>query len=240
MRPSPARRFLEPVELYDLCHQWIDHRGHGGRIAAFLDELGVPEGGLVVEAACGSGLWLAQVPPRWRRGGFDLDAASLRRAAGRVPGARFERADLCDWTWPEPVDAALALFGALAYVSDEALPVAVAALRDVLAPGGVALVEPWVDPADFVAAPQMVVVDTPALKVARQVLPAAHQGWVELAFHHHVTARGLRPTTVVTHDRLRLRPTLDLENALVEGGLEQVGAIAGTAAGRQITAWRRR
>lgn len=236
----PARRFLDPVELYDLCHQWIDHAGHAGRVGAFLDQLGVPEDGTVVEAACGSGLWLSHLPgAARRRGGFDLDASALARARLRVPGGTFVQADLCRWHWTEPLDAILVLFGALAYVSDDALPAAVACLAEALRPGGVALVEPWVEPSEFVPAPQLVVVDTPALKVCRQVLPVCVDGWVDLAFHHMVTARGVPPTVVVTRDRLRLRDTAVLEAALVSAGLRKVGSIPGTAPGRAVSAWRR-
>ena len=238
---GPAARFADPVELYDLCHQWVDHARHGARVAAFLRDLGVPVGGAVIEAACGTGLWLAALGPRWERGGFDLHASSLSRARTRVPHGTFWQADLADWAPAAPVEAVLCLFGALAYVPEAQLDAAAACLADALAPGGVALVEPWVRPDEFVAGqPQQVVVDTPWLKVCRQVLPRREGDQAVLAFHHLVSGPGLPPALVRSEDRLWLRDDARLAAALTHAGLREAGAIEGTMPGRQITAWRAR
>lgn len=240
MARPPAARFAEPIELYDLCHQWVDHAAHGARMAEALRAAGLPEGATVLEGACGTGLWLSALGPGWRRAGFDLDRDSLSRAQARIPDGRFFEADLADWRVERPVDAVLLVFGALAYVPDAALAGAAACVAQALAPGGVALVEPWVAPADFQPGrPQLVVVDTPYLKVCRQVLPRRDGDAAVLDFHHLITAAGLPPRLVRTTDRLVLRDDAVLDAALQGAGLHLEDRIPGTMPGRTMGLWRR-
>ncbi len=172
--------------------------------------------------------------------GFDLDEASLRRARGRVPGGHFFVGDLADWAPPAQVDAVLALFGALAYLSDASLPGGARCIHDALRPGGLALVEPWVRPGEFTAhRPQQVVVDSPWLKLCRQVLPRKEGDQAVLEFHHLVCGPGLPPRQVVTKERLTLREDEALERVLNDAGLRLEGRIEGTMPDRQIGIWRR-
>ena len=123
---------------------------------------------------------------------------------------------------------------------DADLPRAAACLARALAPGGLALVEPWVRPDGFTPGrPQLVVVDTPWLKVCRQVLPRREGDLAVLDFHHLVSGPGLPPTLVRSTDRLHLRPDATLFAALEGAGLRRLGGLPGTMPDREISLWRR-
>ena len=240
MRPAAAARFAEPAALYDLCHQWIDHRGVAAQIEAALLAAGVPDGARLLEVCCGTGLWLAALPARYDRLGFDLDPKSLAVARARLPDARLFEADLSDWRVEEPVDVVLAIFGALAYLSDQALPAGVAAIHAALRPGGLLVAEPWVAPEELQAhKPELLTLDTPHLKLSRQVLPERRGREVHLRFHHLLTASGLPPRLIVTEDRLHLRTATELHQALRRGGFRLEAELQGTGPDRQIGLWRR-
>lgn len=240
MRPPAAARFAEPAALYDLCHQWIDHRAVAAQIEAALLEVGVPDGARLLEACCGTGLWLAALPERYQRLGFDLDAPSLAVARARLPAAQLFEARLQDWRVDEPVDVILAIFGALAYLSEAELPAGIAALHAALRPGGLLLAEPWVSPEELQPhKPELLTIDTPHLKLSRQVLPERQGDAVLLRFHHLLTATGLPPRLIITEDRLTLRSPGALHQALRQGGFSLLRELPGTGPDRQIGLWRR-
>ena len=249
MRPPPALRFAEPAALYDLCHQWLDHRAVLAPVVDALHRHGLADDGRVLEACCGTGLWLAALPPGLRRLGFDLDAPSLAVARARLPDATLFTADLRDWRLPatvsSPVDAIIAIFGALAYLDDLALPAGIHCLAAALRPGGLLVAEPWVSEQEAqVGVPALLTVDTPHIKLSRHVLPvrtreAAGGAQVHLSFHHLLTATGLPPRLIVTEDRLSLRSPDALDAALRAGGFVLREQLPGTAPGRQIGIWQK-
>jgi SAM-dependent methyltransferase len=249
MRPPPALRFAEPAALYDLCHQWIDHRAVLSPVVEALRRHGLPDDGRALEACCGTGLWLAALPAGLQKLGFDLDEPSLAVARARLPGAALFCADLGGWALPADaggeVDVAIAIFGALAYLDDQALPGGVACLRAALKPGGLLVAEPWVAPEELSAGrPELLTVDTPHLKLSRHVLPErvrdpVRGDQVVLRFHHLLSATGLSPRLITTEDRLTLRRAAALHDALRHGGFSLLEELPGTGPDRQIGLWRR-
>jgi SAM-dependent methyltransferase len=79
--------------------------------------------------------------------GLDIESAFVRIASAKNPAGRFVVADMSDFQLPNRYDALLCLFSSIAYLRTlERVTRALACVRDHLAPGGVALVEPWFPP----------------------------------------------------------------------------------------------
>lgn len=210
----PGARFSNVAELYDLLYHFKDYRGDAARIAEILVEEGLKAGARVLEGACGTGVYL-----QWLNGvqklGYDLDPAMLELARRRLPGAELWEGDLADPLIPGPVDAVLLLFGAVGYVPPARLDDLIRAHAEALVPGGVLLLEPWVQPEEFQAnRPHMATYETPFLKIARQCVTRREGGWCVLEFHHLVA----RPDSPVEHlvstERLWLYTHEELEQAL--------------------------
>ena len=139
--------YHERADLYDRIYRWKDYAAETSRVRAILSAAGVPDGGRVVEAACGTGNYLVQLQKHYAVEGFDINGGILGAALSKLPGVRLFRADMSDFTLARPADALLCLFGSIGYVAPGApLARTAACFFRALRPGGVALVEAWITP----------------------------------------------------------------------------------------------
>lgn len=144
-----ARLYSERAELYDVVYQWKDYAGEAARVEELLDRAGIPVGARVLEAACGTGGHLIHFNRRYRVAGFDLSAQMLEVARGKLPDVPLWQADMVDVLPGQvdgPYDAVVCLFSSIGYVWPEArLRQALGHLAGLVRPGGVLILEPWLD-----------------------------------------------------------------------------------------------
>lgn len=145
--------YAEHPELYDVVYQWKDYGGEAQRVRAMLAARGVGPGARVLEAACGTGRYLELLAPDFEVAGFDLSAGMIEVARRRLPGVPLWQADLVQVQPAQvgaPYDAVLCLFSSIGYVFPlERLDAALRRLAALLRPGGVLVLEPWLDPASY-------------------------------------------------------------------------------------------
>lgn len=132
------------AELYDPIYHWKDYAAEADAVVARLDDLGVPRGGQLLEAGCGTGSHLVHLRGRYAVSGFDLHEGMLDVARRKLPDLPLFRADIRDFVVREPVDAITSLFSTIGYLRDEAeLAAAARAFAAALRPGGALVIEPW-------------------------------------------------------------------------------------------------
>ena len=149
-----------------------------------------------LDVACGTGRHLAHLP-EFDRVGIDLDPAMLEVAATRCPCVPFEVGDMRSLkrtrgaTIPASdsdgrFDVVTCLFSAIAYMRDlEELEVAIEAMADRVADGGLLVVEPFLTPEVVVAGrPSMNVIDSEDLKLVRMDVPRIDGRRLQLEFHY--------------------------------------------------------
>jgi len=140
------RLYQDKAELYDAIYASKPYADEAGRLHGVLAHLGVGDGAKVVEGACGTGSYLRELSRWYRVSGFDVNPAMLALARHKVPGVHVFRADLRSFTVPHPVDAALCLFSSFGYLhDDDARARALACFAQAVRPGGVLVLEPFVD-----------------------------------------------------------------------------------------------
>ncbi len=125
-----------------------------GQEVAYLERLaarfGRSGGRAWLDVACGTGRHLAFLRRHHAVTGLDLSAPMLRIARQRLPGVRLLRADLRSFRLGEQFDVLTCLFSAIGHLRSEAeLRATFRHFADHLKPGGVGLVEPWIDPVQF-------------------------------------------------------------------------------------------
>ena len=209
---------LDAARLYDLFHQGKDYSADAGRIRDLLISHGVPRG-RVLEGACGTGSYLEPLSKYYQVLGFDADPVMVQAAQARMPRAQIWKGDLRDFEIQPSVHATLMLFGALCYLSLPQVRLAAQCMRRALRMGGLALVEPWVGPSEFVGGePHMAVIDRPGVKLVRQVVTRREDGIAHVDFHYLVARTGRPVQHLVDTNALYLHPRQALLQAVLSGG----------------------
>ncbi len=104
----------------------------------------------LLDVGCGTGEHLKYLSHHFRCTGIDISRDMIDIAKSKVPNARFEVADMTDFSLQSKFDIISCLFSAIGYV--QSFRKLVRTLRNFhhhLAEDGLALVEPWVFKKDF-------------------------------------------------------------------------------------------
>lgn len=202
-----------------LLHTWIQAYNPGA--ATLLD------------VACGTGLHLEKLKRFYRAEGLDVSEPMLAIARGRNPDLPLHVGDMRHFELTTRFAAITCLFSAIGYMPDvNSLHEAIANMAGHLAPGGVLIVEPWLDAAGWMDGHlDLMTYESDDLKVARMSAGDRSGDHVTLRFHHMVlTAAGVdyfsedHPTTLFSADQYReafeaagLRTTHDPEGFIGRG-----------------------
>lgn len=181
--------FEHSAHLYDAIYDATgkDYAAEAAIVVAHV-EARAPHAESLLDVACGTGRHLEHLRHRFRCAGVDLDDGLLAVARERCPDVPFRVADMVDFDLGERFDVVTCLFSAIGYArTDERLDAAIASMARHLAPGGVLLVEPWLDPAEWRPGTiGAVFVDQPELKVARINTPVDPDDGSAIEFHYLV------------------------------------------------------
>jgi SAM-dependent methyltransferase len=140
--------FNASAEYYDLIYAaFKDYAAEIAQVSSVLRRLN-PDCRTVLDVGCGTGEHARLLTDRgFAVDGLDIEPAFVRIASAKNPAGRFVVADMSDFQLPNHYDALLCLFSSIGYLRTlERVTRALACFRDHLAPGGLALVEPWFPP----------------------------------------------------------------------------------------------
>jgi len=140
------------AELYDLTFtsgiDGKDYSAEAGEIAALVRRAR-PHSRTLLDVACGTGehaRYLSEVHG-FEVDGVDISPEMLARARAKCPRGRFDVADMTNFHLGRCYDGLLCMFGAIGHVVTlPRLHDTLACLRAHLAPGGVAVVQPYLTP----------------------------------------------------------------------------------------------
>ena len=217
-----ARGGTRAEDLYDYVYSWKNYSEEAATVRRLLLSEGVAEGGRILEAACGTGRYLMHLQQWFSVAGFDLDRSMLRAARWRVPDGIFFLGDMSNFSVDGPCDALLCLFGGMGYLEPStALASGAAAFFAAVRPGGVALVEPWVEPDEFVPGEAwMQTYAATNFQLARLVVPRREGERCVLEFHYQLARAGGRVEQLRSTEILYLHPLQRLVSALSSAGFQ--------------------
>jgi daunosaminyl-N,N-dimethyltransferase/N-dimethyltransferase len=214
--------YTDHAELYDRIYHDKDYAGEASRYIALLTREGVAPGARLVEAACGTGSYLAQFRRCYRVAGFDRSEAMLAIARRKLPDVPVWCADLESFTVDQPAAAIVCLFSSIGYVRPfAALKRCAHACFAAVQTGGVVLIQPFLTPDQFMdGAPHLATYEDEDLKIVRANLTAREQNLACIDFHWLVARRGAASVEhFVDHHELMMYERWELAEAFGEAGL---------------------
>jgi daunosaminyl-N,N-dimethyltransferase/N-dimethyltransferase len=176
--------------LYDRIYHYKPYDDEAERVAGLLAAEGVPDGSSVLEAACGTGSYLQPLKRHFEMSGLDLHPGMLdiaRKKAG--DDVRLIAADMRDFELDTPVDAIVCLFSSIGYLRPDGLDQALACFHRAVRPGGVVIIEPWIEPQNMRdRSPHLQTYHSPELHVARACVSELDGRVARMDFHWMVVS----------------------------------------------------
>jgi SAM-dependent methyltransferase len=140
--------FNASAEYYDVIYgAFKDYAAEVAQVTSLLRRL-VPGCRTVLDVGCGTGEHARLLASHgFAVDGIDIEPAFVQIASAKHPSGRFVVADMSEFRLPGHYDALLCLFSSIGYLRTiDRVTTALTCFREQLAPGGVALVEPWFPP----------------------------------------------------------------------------------------------
>lgn len=148
-----------------------------------------PAASTLLEIACGTGRYMEQLQRQFSVEGLDINSSLLEFAAQRLPGCTFHLGDMTGFDTGKTYDVVACLFSSIAYVQTvERLNMAIAAMTQHLAPGGLLVIEPFFPPERYWTGHLVLnTTDLPDLKIAWSYVMQRRDNLGILDIHYMVT-----------------------------------------------------
>lgn len=187
--------FTRTQRYYDAVYSWKDYASEASRILEIIDGH-FPEGaGALLDVACGTGAHLELLRDHIPVEGIDLDPEMVEIARARNPGIPIHTGDMEGFELGRQFAVVICMFSSIGYLEgDERLRRAIANFARHLRPGGLLLVEPWLDPEKYQprALPDLFTVELEDMKIARMARVERAGSRTTILFHYVIgTAEGI-------------------------------------------------
>lgn len=176
--------YRELADIYDRIYGSKDYAAESARVREIIVEHN-PGARTLLDVACGTGGHLVHLRQHFECEGLDLSEEMVRLAGSKMPEMTFHLASMTDFKVEQQYDALICLFSAVGHLQTvDRLNAAVSRMAEHLAPGGVLLIEPWIDPEDWLTGHvSMDTFEDEDLKIARlSVAEPIERGRVVMEF----------------------------------------------------------
>ena len=179
--------FRASARFYDAIYGFKDYEGEAAEIDARIQRA-CPGASTLLDVACGTGGHLRHLHGRYACEGIDLAEEQLAVATERLPDVAFHLADMTSFDLGRTFDAVICMFSSIGYAGTiDRVRAAVAAMGRHLRPGGVLIVEPWLEPDAWQDGHlSFLAVDEDDIKIARMARSETHGRLAVMAFEHLV------------------------------------------------------
>ena len=183
----------EASPYYDAIYEAMkDYAAEAERLRRLLEHYAQRPIRDLLDMGCGTGLHDQYLKDHYYVEGADLSPSQLAAARRRCPDLVFHQADMTNFDLGRDYDAVTCLFSAIGHViTEEKLHAAVRSMATHVRPGGLVVIEPFIDPSDF--RPGHIDVDQGEDGDARVVRVSYSErvGHVlRLTMHHYISAAG--------------------------------------------------
>lgn len=218
-----VERYTSSAETYDLVYgDVIDYEATASQLTELI-RARRPAACTLLEAACGTGAVLMPLQAEFEVQGFDLSEDMLRVARAKLPDIDLRQGDMRDFEWGSRYDAVICMFSSIGYMTDSvSLEAAYGRFAAHLVPGGVVIVEGWLEPAAYIVGH----VGGNAVGDDRLQVHRVNTSWLEedgrvsVFDMHHLVGRPEGVTYFVERHRLGLFTAAEHLRALAAAGFE--------------------
>jgi SAM-dependent methyltransferase len=207
-------------DLYDSIYGFKDYAGESARLTELIRARN-PAARTLLDVACGTGKHLEHFRETFDVEGVDLDEGLLTVARARLGSVPVHEGDMRTLELGHRFDAITCLFSAVGHLADTGeLDSALAAMAAHLEPGGVLIVEPWIEPDAWVPGePALLTVDEPDLKIARVTL-TGRRGTTSILDFHYLVATPAGVETYAERMELGLFTAGEMGSSFARAGLD--------------------
>ncbi len=227
--------FHRSAHVYDLLYEAAG-KDYAAESAAIHDlvQARTPGATCLLDVACGTGGHLVHLRRWYEVVGVDLDSAMLIEGRRRLPDVELVEGDMRRFRLDRTFDAVTCLFSSIGYMPSAAdLDGAVATMAAHLRPGGVLVMDGWIEPEAWNddQGVHMLTASNEVLSVARIGRSRRDGDKTFLDMHHLIGSRAGIEHVVDVHE-MTLFDAAQYESALRRAGLLDIDAVPSPMAGR--------
>ncbi|MCB9817595.1 class I SAM-dependent methyltransferase [Candidatus Nomurabacteria bacterium] len=138
------------ADVYDAIYSRKNYKAEAEALKDLIDKYKKSAGNELLDVACGTGLHLPYLVSDFDITGVDLSSEQLKAAKNRLPELQFIQGDMREFELGRQYDVVTCLFSSIGYVHPyEELVTAIGNMSNHVKPGGVLIIEPWLQPGVF-------------------------------------------------------------------------------------------
>jgi SAM-dependent methyltransferase len=215
--------YEEMSAVYDAVYVAMkDYAAEAERVRAVLERCALRPVLDVLDMGCGTGLHDQYLKEHYRVEGADLSPSQLAIARRRCPDLVFHQADMTNFELGRDYDAVICLFSSIGHViTEQRLHASIRAMARHVRPGGLVLIEPFIDPDEF--RPGHLSVEHGSDRDAQvvRVSYSDRDGHVmKLTMHHYISHAGTVSVAEPVHMDIAMFTDQQLRDAMQASGLE--------------------
>ncbi len=145
--PGKCYMYKKFAKYYDSLYKWKDYKSESETLRALIKKYKSSRGKDMLDAACGTGNHIQYLRKHFNITGIDIDKDMLSIARKKLSGIRFINGDMRTFKLYKQFDVIVCLFSAIGHLKTYAnLEKTIKNFSFHLKPGGVMIIEPFVDP----------------------------------------------------------------------------------------------
>lgn len=214
--------YRDLAPYYDLIYDWKKYRKEAGKLYRIIRRHKRSAGKDLLDVACGTGGHLVYLQKHFTCTGIDIHEDILSIARKKLPSVRFKTGNMMIMDLQRKFDVLTCLFSSIGYVRSKAnLKKTMRVFTRHLAPGGVLIVEGWLEPDVYEAGnPGMKTYESDVLKIARLDCGKRKGGLSIMDMHFLVAERDKDVRHVVDRHEMGLFIKSDVIAAMEQAGLQ--------------------
>lgn len=213
--------YTKSARFYDAIYSFKDYEAEAKKVHEFIQQYASRDCQTLLDVATGTGAHLPFLQKHYTVEGLDLEPGMLEAARKRLPDVTFHKASMVDFDLGKQFDVITCLFSAIGYaLTIDDLNQTLTTFAKHLHNGGVAIIEPWLDPAVYQPGTvHATFVDETDLKISRMVRSEREGDIAVMPMHYMVATPEEGVVYFVETHRLRLFTPDQYLNAIWQAGL---------------------